>query len=201
MSKKKNITEGDESLDQGTAADGVELTFTDPEQGGEEQHDAAADDAAADAGKSKDAASGKARDAANGKGDKGDKGDELSTLEKIKRQTKEGDEAPSSTLRFRDVLGGEFLLALVRRQAWLIVLVVFFVILYVAMRYQCQQDAIDIAQLEKSLTNAKFEALSSSSNLTRLCRQSNVQRMLNEADSIPLHVGSQPPYIIEVPEE
>ncbi len=193
MSKKKNITEGDESLDQGTAADGVELTFTDPEQGGEEQHDDTNEDAAADAGKSKDAA--------NGKGDKGDKGDELSTLEKIKRQTKEGDEAPSSTLRFRDVLGGEFLLALVRRQAWLIVLVVFFVILYVAMRYQCQQDAIDIAQLEKSLTNAKFEALSSSSNLTRLCRQSNVQRMLNEADSIPLHVGSQPPYIIEVPEE
>ena len=71
-----------------------------------------------------------------------------------------------------------------------------------AVRYQCQQDAIDISQLEKDLVNAKFEALSSSSNLTRMSRQSNVQRMLSALDSIsPLEKADQPPYIIDVPQK
>ena len=73
---------------------------------------------------------------------------------------------------------------------------------YVAVRYQCQQDAIDISQLEKDLVSAKFEALSSSSNLTRMSRQSNVQRMLSIQDSITtLEKADQPPYIIEVPQK
>ena len=70
-----------------------------------------------------------------------------------------------------------------------------------AVRYQCQQDAIDISQLEKSLVDAKFQALSSSSNLTRMCRQSSVQEMLKQNNDSLLHISQQPPYIIEVPEE
>ena len=73
----------------------------------------------------------------------------LSTLEKIRQQAKEGDEAPSASLRLSDILGGEFLLTFVRRQAWLIILIVLITTAYVAVRYQCQQDAIDISQLEK----------------------------------------------------
>ena len=126
----------------------------------------------------------------------------LSTLEKIRQQAKEGDEAPSASLRLSDILGGEFLLTFVRRQAWLIILIVLITTAYVAVRYQCQQDAIDISQLEKDLVNAKFEALSSSSNLTRMSRQSNVQRMLSALDSIsPLEKADQPPYIIDVPQK
>ena len=123
---------------------------------------------------------------------------------KLKRkinQTSEGDEAPSASLRLRDVLGGDFLWTLVRRQIWLIVLIVVIVIAYVAVRYQCQQDAIDIAQLEKDLVNAKFESLSSSSNLTRMSRQSNITDLLEKNDSITLHSANQPPYIIEVMSE
>ncbi len=128
--------------------------------------------------------------------------DSLSTLEKIKQQAKESDEAPSASLRFTDILGGEFLLTFVRRQAWLIILIVLITTAYVAVRYQCQQDAIDISQLEKDLVSAKFEALSSSSNLTRMSRQSNVQRMLSIQDSITtLEKADQPPYIIEVPQK
>lgn len=129
------------------------------------------------------------------------RGAELSTWQKIKQQADEADEAPSSSKRFRDVLGGEFLWALVRHQAWLIILVVFIITAYIAIRYQCQQDAIDISILEKRLVNAKFEALSSSSNLTRLSRQSNVLKMLNETDSIQLMADGVPPFIIEVPEK
>ena len=64
-------------------------------------------------------------------------------LKKKIDQTSEADEAPSASLRLRDVLGGDFLWTVVRRQIWLIVLIVVIVIAYVAVRYQCQQDAID----------------------------------------------------------
>jgi hypothetical protein len=117
-------------------------------------------------------------------------------------QTRESDEAPSASLRLRDVLGGDFLWTLVRRQIWLIILVVIIVTAYVAVRYQCQQDAIDTAQLEKDLIDAKFESLSSSSNLTRMSRQSNITMLLQQNDSVTtLHHANQPPYIIDVPEE
>ena len=122
-------------------------------------------------------------------------------LKKKIDQTSEADEAPSASLRLRDVLGGDFLWTLVRRQIWLIVLIVVIVIAYVAVRYQCQQDAIDIAQLEKDLVNAKFESLSSSSNLTRMSRQSNITDLLEKNDSVMLHAANQPPFIIDVPEE
>jgi hypothetical protein len=90
---------------------------------------------------------------------------------------------------------------LARRQIWLIILIVLIVTAYVAVRYQCQQDAIDIAQLEKDLVNAKFESLSSSSNLTRMSRQSNITDLLQRGDSVTLHHSEQPPYIIDVPVE
>lgn len=126
---------------------------------------------------------------------------ELTTLQKMKRQAKEGDEAPTGSLRFRDILGGDYLWSLVRNQIWVIILIVFITTAYVAVRYQCQQDAIDISQLEKNLIDAKFQALSSSSNLTRMCRQSSVQEMLKQNNDSLLHISQQPPYIIEVPEE
>ena len=116
-------------------------------------------------------------------------------------QTSEGDEAPSASLRLRDVLGGDFLWTLARKQIWLIILIVLIVTAYVAIRYQCQQDAIDIAQLEKDLVGAKFESLSSSSNLTRMSRQSNITDLLQKSDSVQLHHADQPPYIIDVPVE
>ena len=131
-----------------------------------------------------------------------DKKEQLSAKLKQKiDQTSEADEAPSASLRLRDVLGGDFLWTLVRRQIWLIILIVLIVTAYVAVRYQCQQDAIDIAQLEKDLVNAKFESLSSSSNLTRMSRQSNITNLLQKGDSISLHHAEQPPYIIDVPED
>lgn len=131
-----------------------------------------------------------------------DKSEKLSaTLKKKLNQTSESDEAPSASLRLRDVLGGDFLWILVRRHLWLIILVVLIVTAYVAVRYQCQQDSIDIAQLEKDLEGAKFESLSSSSNLTRMSRQSNIVMMLQATDSVTLSPTVQPPYIIDVPEE
>ena len=116
-------------------------------------------------------------------------------------QTSEADEAPSASLRLRDVLGGDFLWTVVRRQIWLIILIVGIVTAYVAMRYQCQQDAIDIAQLENDLKNAQFESLSSSSNLTEMSRQSNMPKVMPNGDSIRLYRPNQAPFIVFVPVE
>ena len=127
-------------------------------------------------------------------------GSELTTFEKMKRQASEGDEAPTASMRFRDILGGDYLWAAVRHHIWLIMLIVFIVTAYVAVRYQCQQDAIDISQLEKDLVDAKFQSLSSSSNLTRICRQSSIEQLLRQFNDSTLVESDRPPFIIEVPE-
>ena len=74
-------------------------------------------------------------------------------------------------------------------------------IIYVAFRYQCQQDLVTINRLEAELKDAKYKALSSSSTLTERCRESHILEILkNNADSL-LHPAEQPPYIITVPDE
>ncbi|MBQ9357601.1 MAG: hypothetical protein IJT98_10000 [Prevotella sp.] len=125
----------------------------------------------------------------------------MSTLQKMKKQVKESDDESSASLRFRDILGGDYLWALAKGHIWLIMLVVFITTAYVAVRYQCQQDAIDISQLEKKLIDAKFQSLSSSSNLTRMCRQGNIIDMLRQTGDTLLQKSQQPPYIIEVRSE
>ena len=123
------------------------------------------------------------------------------TLQKIKEDAKEEDPKFSSTMTLRTILGGDFLTAqMVRHHIGIIVLVVVFAIVYVAFRYQCQQDMIAIDKMEKELLDAKYKALSSSSTLTEKCRESHVLEALkNNKDSV-LHIADQPPYIINVPE-
>ena len=123
------------------------------------------------------------------------------TIRKIKETVKEEDPKLSSSLTLRTILGGDFLTAeMVRHQIWLIMLIVLFVIVYVAFRYQCQQDMIAIDKMEKELLDAKYKALSSSSTLTEKCRESHVLDALrNNKDSV-LHVADQPPDIINIPE-
>ena len=114
---------------------------------------------------------------------------------------KEEDPKLTPSLNLRTILGGDFLTAdMVRRQIWLIVLMVLFTIIYVASRYQCQQDLIAIDKLEKELLHAKYKALSSSSTLTEKCRESHVLEALKQNRDTLLHISDQPPYIINVPE-
>ena len=123
------------------------------------------------------------------------------TLRRIKENAKEEDPKFSSTMTLRTILGGDILTAqMVRRHVGIIVLIVVFAIVYVAFRYQCQQDMIAIDKMEKELLDAKYKALSSNSTLTEKCRESHVLDALkNNKDSL-LHISDQPPYIINVPE-
>ena len=123
------------------------------------------------------------------------------TLEKIKETASEEDPRPSQQLNLRTILGGDLLTAqIVRSQIWLFLLIVGFTIVYVAFRYQCQQDMLTIDRLEGQLKDAKFKALSSSSTLTEKCRESHVLDILKQNKDSLLHQADQPPYIIEIPE-
>ena len=123
------------------------------------------------------------------------------TIQMIKESASEEDPKPSGQLNLRTILGGDLLTTeVVRSQIWLFVLIVAFSIVYVAFRYQCQQDMIAIDKLEQKLTDAKYKALSSSSTLTEKCRESHVLDILEQNQDSLLHQADQPPYIIEVPE-
>ena len=121
-------------------------------------------------------------------------------LRHLKEQASEDDEAPIGTLTLRQIVGGDYLLAVVRHYVWFIVLVVLLTCVYVGVRYQCQQDVIEISRLEHELIDAKFRAMSSSSDLTELCRQSNVLKVLSQNEDNQLKMAEQPPYIIDVGE-
>jgi len=123
------------------------------------------------------------------------------TIQMIKEQAREEDPKLTPTLTLRTILGGDFLTAgMVRRQIWLFVLMVLFTVLYVAFRYQCQQDMIAIDKLEKEVLDAKYRALSCSSTLTEKCRESHVLEALKQNKDSLLHVADQPPYIIYIEE-
>lgn len=127
--------------------------------------------------------------------------EELSLKEVIQEQATE-DEAPlSGKFSLRKILGGDLLnTAAIRQQVWLFLLIGFFCILYIANRYSCQKDIIEIDKLQTELADAKYKALSSSSQLTEKSRMSNVIDLLkNNKDSV-LKIANQPPYIINVPE-
>ena len=123
------------------------------------------------------------------------------TIEKIKQTASEEDPRPSSQLNLRTILGGDLLTTqMVRSQIWLFIMIVAVSLVYVAFRYQCQQDMIKIDKLEEKLRDAKFKALSASSTLTAKSRESHVLEILKQNKDSLLHQADQPPYIIEVPE-
>lgn len=121
--------------------------------------------------------------------------------EAMARQAIEGEAPQSFNFSLRKILGGDFLTArLIRSQIWVIVILVFFIFVYISVRYNIQQDMILIDQLQKELQDKKYKALSGSSQITEKSRESNVLKALqNNKDSV-LHQATQPPYIINVPD-
>lgn len=127
---------------------------------------------------------------------------QASLKEVIAKQAIEEEASGSSSFTLRKILGGDILTAqIIRRQIWLVILIVFFVIIYISNRYNIQNDIIELDKLQKEQQDTKYKALSTSSQITEKSRESNVLDMLkNNKDSV-LHIATQPPYIINVPEE
>ena len=125
-----------------------------------------------------------------------------SLKEAIVKQAIEEEESGSSNFTLRKILGGDILTTqIIRRQIWLVILVVFFIIIYISNRYSIQNDIIELDKLQTELQETKYKALSASSQITEKSRESNVLDMLKTNKDSTLHIASQPPYIINVPEE
>lgn len=127
---------------------------------------------------------------------------QASLKEVIAKQAIEEEASGSSSFTLRKILGGDILTAqIIRRQIWLVILIVFFVIIYISNRYNIQNDIIELDKLQKELQDTKYKALSTSSQITEKSRESNVLDMLKHSKDSTLHIATQPPYIINVPEE
>lgn len=119
----------------------------------------------------------------------------------IKGEANEGERTFTSDITLGRILGGDILnTQFIRRQIWVIVLIAFFIIVYISNRYSCQQNLIKIDKLTHELQDAKYRALSSSSELTELSRESKVLENLKTNKDSVLHIATQPPYKIEIPQ-
>lgn len=117
------------------------------------------------------------------------------------KNSRKGTQASSSAITLKTILGGDILKAqVIRRQIWLMMLIAGFFMIYVANRYSCQQNLLEIDRLNNELKDAKFRYLSSNSLVTEKCRESHVLELLKDNKDSTLRIPSQPPYIIYVPE-
>ena len=125
-----------------------------------------------------------------------------SLKEVLIEQAIEGEAPASAKFTLKKVLGGDILSTkTIRDQIWVFLLIAVFMIGYIANRYRIQKNLLEIDRLNTMLQDAKYKALSSSSQLTEKSRESHVLDMLkNNKDSV-LKISSQPPYIINVPEK
>lgn len=119
----------------------------------------------------------------------------------LQDQAQEGEKPQSSSFTFTKIIGGDILSAQVlRNNIGLILLIVLFIIIYITNRYNAQKYLIEIDKLNTELEDAKYRALSSSSQLTEKTRESHILELLkNNKDSV-LKISDRPPYIINVPE-
>ena len=154
----------------------------------------------ADSKKEKDG--NKSQDSDKPQDDDNETGPLKSFAEMVKERATEGDSKPNAATNLRSIINGDMLNAkVVRNQIGVFFLITFFVFIYISNRYACQRNLVKINKLTKELTDAKFRALSSTSELTEKSRESRVLDMLRACQDSTLHIDSQPPYIITVPKE
>ena len=144
----------------------------------------------------------KSQDSDKPQDDDNETGPLKSFAEMVKERATEGDSKPNAATNLRSIINGDMLNAkVVRNQIGVFFLITFFVFIYISNRYACQRNLVKINKLTKELTDAKFRALSSTSELTEKSRESRVLDMLRACQDSTLHIASQPPYIITVPKE
>ena len=120
----------------------------------------------------------------------------------IAEQAREDEQPQSSNFTLRKILGGDILSAhILRNNIWLIIVIVGFIIVYISNRYSVQKYLLEIDKLNTELEDAKYRALSSSSQLTEKSRETHILELLkNRKDSV-LKMSDRPPYIINVPDK
>lgn len=95
------------------------------------------------------------------------------------------------------ILMGEYLVnGAFRKHVPLWVMIIVYVVFYIDNRYLAQQELIEIDRLKKTLVDTKYDALTVSSELTELTRQSKLEEYIQSHDD-NLKVASTPPLLIK----
>ena len=87
--------------------------------------------------------------------------------------------------------------AWLRRQLYVVLLMVVGVIIYITNRYQAQQQIIELEKLQNELKDMKFRVLTRSSELTLRTRQSQLEEQLKAVGDSTLLPSNEAPFIIE----
>ena len=113
-----------------------------------------------------------------------------------KKLQKKGNRKSSYRAFLNDMLDGSFLTKdVMRRNAGLMLLMVGLIIVYISNHYAVIMRLSEIDSLQKELTEAKYEALTRTSDLMRQSRQSFVQYLMTQK-GMTLEVSKTPPFTI-----
>lgn len=97
----------------------------------------------------------------------------------------------------RDLFAGNFFRRdFLLRQVWLFLLILAMLFCYVGNRYVCQQKIVEIDRLQKQLLDVKLDALTRTSDLMLISRQSQVKRII-KSHGVDLTESTTPPFRIE----
>jgi hypothetical protein len=106
-------------------------------------------------------------------------------------------ESKRQRVSWKSILGGDILATdFFRRQTWLLILLLCFIIFYIHNRYAAQQQVIEIDRLKKELVIIRYDALTKSSELMEKSRQSRIEEYILREKS-DLQRATTPPILIE----
>jgi hypothetical protein len=98
----------------------------------------------------------------------------------------------------RDVFAGNILTKKnLMKQYKLLLLLVFLAFCYIGNRYSCEQKIAEMDRLQRKLTDVKFDALTLSSELMEISKQSQVKMQIQNKN-MNLKESTTPPYRIKI---
>ncbi len=112
------------------------------------------------------------------------------------------DEPLKGDITLNKIFGGNILsTSFLQRQILVIIIIAAFTVVYISNRYSCQRSLGEISTLTRTLQEERYKALSINSQLTEMTRESHVLEYLHVSKDSTLHIATQPPYIINVPDK
>lgn len=82
----------------------------------------------------------------------------------------------------------------------MLLLCLFGLFLYITNGYQAQMEMMQEKELESQLKDWRYRSILRTSELTLLCRQSQLEERLREQGDTTLHASKVPPFVIKVKE-
>lgn len=120
------------------------------------------------------------------------------TLEDVIEREAHEEADTSSPFSLSRTLGGVIISRFIHRQLGLVGLICAFLIIYITLRYMCQQKLVEIDRVENKIVEARYKATVCSSMLTEKSRESNVLKRLSECGDSTLTIPNEPPYLIKI---